>query len=275
MSDLHESVKGVSAFHQLSGGAAAEAAAEEQLRAAGISAQAQSQAADFLSQREQLPRSLREGALRGLGGIYGLPGFEDTLDLVGTSRRSPLYQAQIAEINRSLAGEEHMAGREMSAGGFLRSGPMAAALASARGSAGVERGQALANVYQQNLQGVTGLSQLPSMDIAIAKMQAGIGETIGQGIVGSQETLVQGQQNKFNALGNMFSDERLKENIELVETRDGVNWYSWDWNDKAGDLGLYGPESGVIAQEILMTNPEAVSVRDGYLTVDYDKIGVH
>lgn len=279
MGGIHESVKDVSAFHQLSGGAAAEKAAEEQLRASGIAAGAQQQAADFLTQRDKLPRQLRKESLQGLGGLYGLPGFEDTLDLVGTTRQSPVYQAMIAEIEQSLAGEEHQLGRTASSQGFLRSGPLAAQLASARGASGVAKAQALGSVYQQNLQGIQGLSQLPSQDIAIAKMQAGIGETIGQGITGSQETLVQGQQQKFGAVGNMFgsmfSDARLKENIIPMGSVDGLNWYKWTWNDKAEELGLTGCDYGVIAQEVQDICPDAISEKDGYLMVDYSKLEIH
>jgi hypothetical protein len=54
----------------------------------------------------------------------------------------------------------------------------------------------------------------------------------------------------------------------------GFSWYSWDWNSTAEKLGLRGSSQGVIADEILKTNPEAVSIRDHFMTVNYSKLGV-
>ena len=66
-----------------------------------------------------------------------------------------------------------------------------------------------------------------------------------------------------------FSDIRLKENVSYAGTENGHNIYAFNY---LGDPHRY---VGVIAQEILATNPEAVCIRDnGYLAVDYDRIGV-
>jgi hypothetical protein len=73
----------------------------------------------------------------------------------------------------------------------------------------------------------------------------------------------------------MFSDVRLKENIELIDTKDGINIYKWDWNEAAKNLGApSGPSVGVLAQEMLSVRPNAVALdeRSGYLMVNYDKI---
>lgn len=72
---------------------------------------------------------------------------------------------------------------------------------------------------------------------------------------------------------NKLSDFRFKNNIKYVETIDGVRYYTWEWNDFAkeylnGDK-LYEPY-GVIAQELIVTNPELVFIDDnGYMFVDY------
>lgn len=71
------------------------------------------------------------------------------------------------------------------------------------------------------------------------------------------------------------SDERLKDNIEYYDTMpNGVKVYTWDWNDIAKNLGVNTtPTMGVIAQEIMKTHPDAVSMgNDGYLRVNYGKI---
>lgn len=73
----------------------------------------------------------------------------------------------------------------------------------------------------------------------------------------------------------LMSDARLKENIELVsKTEDGINLYTWDWNDEAKSLGADAqPPFGVLAQELEKTMPSAVMRGDdGYLRVDYSKV---
>jgi len=70
------------------------------------------------------------------------------------------------------------------------------------------------------------------------------------------------------------SDFRLKDNVELVGHRGEFNWYTWDWNDEAKAIGADKfPSEGVMADELIMTRPDLVGVRDGYLTVDYGRIG--
>ncbi len=69
------------------------------------------------------------------------------------------------------------------------------------------------------------------------------------------------------------SDVRLKKNIQKVAKVNGINLYSWDWNDEgkrvAGKQGTFG----VLAQEIAETRPEAVvEGSDGWLMVDYGKL---
>jgi hypothetical protein len=68
---------------------------------------------------------------------------------------------------------------------------------------------------------------------------------------------------------SLFSDVRLKENLQYVGDVQGHAWYTWDWTDDAKSIVGYQPSTGVIAQQILETLPEAVSEHDGYLTVDY------
>ena len=71
-----------------------------------------------------------------------------------------------------------------------------------------------------------------------------------------------------------FSDTELKKNIEKKgELEPGVGWYTWDWNDKAKEIGIDAePTEGVLAQEVLEIKPDAVMVKDGYYAVDYGKI---
>lgn len=71
----------------------------------------------------------------------------------------------------------------------------------------------------------------------------------------------------------MGSDIRLKENIEKVATVNGINLYSWDWNEE-GETYFPGQKAfGVIAQEIAETRPDAVVEHEsGYLMVNYGRL---
>ena len=68
-----------------------------------------------------------------------------------------------------------------------------------------------------------------------------------------------------------LSDERLKENIKPIgKSENGHNLYTWDWNDKAKELGVNDPTTGVLAQEVMKYMPEAVvKDEDGYYKVNY------
>jgi len=69
----------------------------------------------------------------------------------------------------------------------------------------------------------------------------------------------------------IWSDERLKENIKPIgKSENGHNLYTWDWNDKAKELGVNTSTIGVIAQEVKKYMPKAV-IQDanGYYKVNY------
>ena len=69
-----------------------------------------------------------------------------------------------------------------------------------------------------------------------------------------------------------WSDKRLKENIEFVETINGVNVYDFDYIDKSLGADRY---RGVIAQEVKETHPEAISEISGFMMVDYSKLPIN
>lgn len=64
----------------------------------------------------------------------------------------------------------------------------------------------------------------------------------------------------------MLSDIRLKENIEKLDTVEGINIYKFDYINGAKD------QVGVIAQEMQEKCPECVLEKDGYLAVNYTKL---
>ncbi len=72
-----------------------------------------------------------------------------------------------------------------------------------------------------------------------------------------------------------LSDARLKKNIKKVDdVEPGIGWYTWEWNDKAKEIGVINlPNEGVIAQEVKEVDPSAVMLdEDGYYRVNYSKI---
>ena len=81
---------------------------------------------------------------------------------------------------------------------------------------------------------------------------------MGDGVLDSEENV-----------SKMFSDSRLKKNIRKIGERFGFNWYEWEWNDKASELGLIGRSQGVIAQEVRGSRPDLVDESCGFLTVNY------
>lgn len=73
-------------------------------------------------------------------------------------------------------------------------------------------------------------------------------------------------------LGNTYygSDQRLKENIQLVGQENGHNVYEFEYRSGSGQR-----YRGVMAQEVLKKNPEAVVYdSSGYMKVNYGLIGV-
>jgi hypothetical protein len=76
----------------------------------------------------------------------------------------------------------------------------------------------------------------------------------------------------FGGIGGIlgfFSDDRLKEDIKLVGRRgDGLGIYTFRFK---GSETIY---SGVLADEVAVLHPNAITVQDGFRRVDYDSIGV-
>ncbi len=68
-----------------------------------------------------------------------------------------------------------------------------------------------------------------------------------------------------------MSDIRLKTNIKPLGKEQGVNVYSWDWNDEGKRIAdPKQPTVGVMAQELQETHPHLVECGDdGYLRVNY------
>ena len=259
----------------------ADKAADASKDAAQTQASSEQAALDYQIEREALPRQFSEGALKGLGGIYGLEGGTgNQQDLVNRAIESPLYQAI---IGGQEAGEKSILRNAAMTGGF-RSGNVQGNLYDYNTQL---QNKALLESYNQQLQGLTGLAGLPNNTNAIASQMSGIGQTLGQGQVAAG----QAQQAGYNQMGsNMmgmanlgiqaygagigFSDRRLKNNLKKIGEVNGHNWYMWDWNIVANKMGLDGKSEGVLADELVVTNPDCIGIKDGFMFVDYVKLGI-
>lgn len=67
----------------------------------------------------------------------------------------------------------------------------------------------------------------------------------------------------------MFSDDRLKEDVKFIGRRgDGLGVYQFKFND---DETVY---EGVMASEVVLLYPDAISEVDGYKVVNYDLLDI-
>ena len=95
------------------------------------------------------------------------------------------------------------------------------------------------------------------------------GQARASGILGAQQGRQQGVGNLLQAGSFLFSDKRLKTNIKKTGGFNGYNWYSWTWNAIANSMGLFGDDTGVIANEVQSKSPHLVKEQNGFLTVNY------
>jgi len=247
-------------------------------RAARQQVAGQTEALEYLKEREELPQKYREEALTGLADLYLSDDTAQQQALIDKAMDSPLYQQQLSAIDQYRM----QSGRDISAqaagAGKLYSGDLRDELARRDLQSAQLQNKALTQSYNQQLQGLAGLGQLPSLAPQIAQGYSDIGATRAAGTLGAYQSQQAGQQAGFSNLGGLaglvmqgystFSDRRLKENIEKVGEKDGLNWYSWTWNDKAKDLGLEGEGEGFLADEVELLYPHLVIEKEGYKFIE-------
>jgi hypothetical protein len=240
-----------------------------------------------------------EGAPEGYGSL--MEGFDRSKFEEDPGYQFRKEQGQDA-LERSMAAQ----GITLGGAGYGEVNPRTATAIQdySQGLASQEYGQAYnrynqdqGNVYNRLL-GIGGIGQ------GAASQMAGAGQTYGTN-VGNLHTGLAGAQYKQsmadyergtpfeNIMGNMsplysmgsgrgqagqmfmqsapmvFSDRRLKENVELVG-RDGPHEiFEFDYRDGSGRF------RGVMAQNVLEIDPEAVTEHsNGFLMVNYDKLGL-
>lgn len=244
---------------------------------------------DYLKERDAVTNRTKDASLKGLGGLYGLPGFDNTIDLANVAMESPIYKAMSGQIDQSLADNENQAGANASASGFLRSGVLADALAKYRERAGVDKASALGSVYNQYLAGIQSLAGAPTNANQIGNVMGQMGETNAAGQLATGQIQANKLSDMFNSgvsgakTGNQlseymktqgisYSDIRLKENIQYIGELFGHRWFKWKWNKEAEKLGLKGNGEGVMAHLVQKYAPNVIGENSGYMTVNYNAI---
>jgi len=239
-------------------------------------------AEDYLRERDELPSSIKEAALRSLAGEFGLPGFGNQIDFTDKVMQSPIYQNMVQQIEAGIPAAEEAILRTASATGGLRSGDAIADIGDLSQRAELAKSQTMADLYQNMLAGFGGMAATPTQETNIANLMTQQGQVLGQGAIGALQTEQAANQamvNNFLGLGGIgamaFSDVRLKSDIQYVGDIGGHRWYAWNWNEDAENLGLSGRGEGVMAHEVLEYLPEAIGEQEGYLAVNYEMLGVH
>lgn len=194
-------------------------------------------------------------------------------DLMQTLQSSPVYSAIMGGMEQ---GEEAIL-RNQSATGGLRSGDASYNLADFATNLSNE---AMLSAYTDRQNNLKTLMGLPTMAPQIASGTAGIGSTLASGITGAAGAKQQAEAAGWNTVSNLagdavkilFSDVRLKDNVERIGERNGLGYYRWEWNDEAAELGLAGAAEGYMAHEVADVYPQAVSESRGYLQINEDML---
>lgn len=274
MSGIIESAKGLLGI---------ETDAEKSAKRAG-EIQAQGQEAGIAEQRRQFDLTRADFQPIQEAGNLARQAQQDLLGLSGAEAQSNAFSQFDSSPGQQFLRDRAQKNllRNSAAIGGLGGGNVRSAL--------VQQGIGFA---QQDFQNQFGrLGQLAGQGQAAAtnvgQFGANASTNIQQGLIGGSQARASGilgaQQAKAGAqdagtqfgtsLLSFFSDPKLKTNKKVIGTKNGYKIWSWTWNELANSLGLRGNDKGVMADEVKAKNPKAVSVRDGYMTVNYSMIGV-
>jgi hypothetical protein len=263
--------------------------------AAGRASKAQTEASErgieeqrrqFDAVRELLKPYVDVGgpALQQQQNLIGLGGPEAQAAAIQALESGESFQAKVRQ------GEEALL-QNVSATGGLRGGNIQGALGQFRPA----MLQAEIDRQYGRLAGLTTLGQQSAAGVGTAGIQTGARISALEGDIGSAQAggaLASGKalSGVFNlpsqflglqygyagspggagttpGLSGIFSDRRLKTNIERISTRpDGLGVYEFEY------IWGGGKHIGLMAQEVLGIYPDAVGSVGGYYTVDYSRV---
>jgi len=218
----------------------------------------QQQGLDYLMDIDRPAVEARGAAIPLLQGFFtGDQGAQT--DILERIKASPFYDEALG-----LA-EEGALGRAGSMG-LSRSGNVASDLYK-------EKQGVLQGFLNQQLGGLGSLANLGTQGANIASLFSQMGQTAGDVGVAQARADQSGAGNVLSgllSLGGLFSDERLKKDVEFIGESKGHKVYRWKWNSIANELfDLYGDGEGVIAQEVEKYAPHLVDNSGFFKTVDY------
>lgn len=209
-------------------------------------------------------------------GLLGLEQFTDTttpegLDaLLARIMGGDAFGSLLDERTQSVEGQ-------LAAGGLTRSGTA------------IEEAAAIPTNLAMELEGIlSGRSgALADTGFAassnIADLTTRIGEAIASGILGveSRDNTRKANRdtNRTNligaAIGGMFSDPALKENITKINTIGPLGLYTWDWIDDAPEIVQRQQTTGFLTTEVKEHFPQFVKEFGGFETVEYEGLLKH
>ena len=141
------------------------------------------------------------------------------------------------------------------------------------GSAGLQTGANVGNLLTQ-IGNVQGAGLIAGSQVGNPLFDMLKGAAVG-GAAGSAGVFGPGAGAGTGAIIGALSDIRLKDNIEHTGTVNGIQLYKWTWKAGFEDLTEGHATTGVLAQEVMISHPDAVfKGDDGYMRVDYSKLGV-
>lgn len=143
--------------------------------------------------------------------------------------------------------------------------------------------QAPANAIQNYIQLLNGtggnLKQTQTISPYAKQNNLGLGlGSLAQlgGSMGGLNSLASGASAIWDAVptaasvASFFSDARLKQDISLVGEENGHKIYHFSYKNDPQKIKY----QGVMAQDVILKNPEAIEIKGDYMAVNYDKIGV-
>jgi len=227
-------------------------AQQEQRQAADIGATYGQLGSNIATQRQALEAAqqlmAQQAMTGGMGLLAGGLGLEEAQQGLGLSALQGAYIPQAAMLSAfspalNVASMTDVARRQMGQYG------LEAQLANLEADVGRRLG--LAELYG-------------GMFTGAGSLVGGLTQTAG-GLIGD---IIGGEKPWW------LSDVSLKTNIEPVgKLPNGINLYTWDWNEEGKRIAGDAPTYGVIAQEVQEVAPEAVTRGDhGYLMVNYSKL---
>ena len=218
-----------------------------------------------------------QGGVQALGNVLGLNGQGGSDAALNALRNTPGYKFQQQTLDDTVNAQAAASGMNASGNQLLALNKVNQGLADSTYNNYVSQLQPFLGASNAAAGGIAGVNTgLGNQTANQYNSLANLGWQYGTGVgnANANATLAQNQanQNQWSALSGlasaalMFSDERLKENIEPIgKLYDGTDIYRYNylWDDV--------PRIGVMAQEVERTRPDAVTEVGGFKAVDYSK----